>query len=145
MHSNCVCVILITGVDVKNEALIVVAICAFITTLLWAGALVKNSVLTTTYRYEMKSLQFFAAEETLPEFDWYRITSYSNSTIKIYYVNTYGKCTDSEYKVGGEIVFCRMPAGWDHTDLVEIILWSCSGLADHYIWTYWHHIFLLNK
>ncbi len=126
----------------KKKISIAVAICVVIPVFIWGGALVKNGILTATHKEEIENLQFLEAEEPLPEFDWYRITSYSDSTIKIYYVNTYDKGTDREYNVGGEITFCKKADGWYHTDLAESILWSGSGSADHYIWPYWYHIFL---
>ena len=124
---------------------IIVCILALIVTipvLIFGGALLKNGILTAIHKDEIKNLQFLESEEPLPEFDWYRITSYSESTIKIYYVNTYGKDTEREYKAGGEIVFSKTPNGWYHTDIAESILWSGAGSADNYIWPYWYHIFM---
>lgn len=124
---------------------IIVCILALILTipvLVWGGALVKNGVLTAIHKDKVENIQLIEYEEPLPEFDWYRITSYSDSTIKIYYVNTYAKDTDREYKVGGEIIFSKTPNGWYHTDMVESISWSGAGTADNYIWPYWHHVFL---
>ena len=126
----------------KRIILWILALIVTISVLIWVGALMKNSILTSIHKDEIRSLQFLESEEPLPEFDWYRITSYSDSTIKIYYVNTYGKGMDMEYKVGGEIVFTKTPNGWYHTDIVDSILWSGSGSADNYIWPYWHHIFM---
>ena len=124
---------------------IIVCILALIVTipvLIWGGALLKNGILTAIHKDEIKNLQFLESEEPLPEFDWYRITSYSESTIKIYYVNTYGKDTEKEYKVGGGIIFSKTPNGWFHTDMVESVFWSGAGSADNYIWPYWYHIFM---
>ena len=117
--------------------------CIFIIPILiWCGALAKNFVLTVIHKEEIENMQFIEYEEPLPEFDWYRVTSYSDSAIKIYYVNTYAKDTDGEYKVGGEILFSKTSNGWYHTDMANSISWSGAGSADTYIWPYWYHIFL---
>lgn len=108
----------------------------------WGGALVKNVVLTAIHKDKIENMQFIEYEEPLPEFDWYRVTSYSDSTIEIYFVNTYDKGTDREYKTGGKMIFSNTPNGWYHTDMAESILWSGVGSADDYIWPYWYHIFL---
>lgn len=126
----------------KRIIVCAIALIIAIPVLIWCGALAKNAVLTALHKEEIKNLQLLESEEPLPEFDWYRITSYSESTIKIYYVNTYGKDTDSEYKVGGEIILSKMPNGWNHTAMNESILWSGAGSADNYIWSYWYHVFL---
>lgn len=108
----------------------------------WAGALVKNCVLTAMHKDELKNLQFVQREEPLPDFDWYRITSYSDDNIEIYFVNTLAEGTDGEYKIGGKITCTKTLNGWNHTDMVNSITWSGTGSADNYIWPYWHHIFL---
>ena len=72
-------------------------------------------------------------EEPLPEFDWYRITSYSDEKVEIYYING---------DVGGKITCRKTANGWTHTDIVDSIMWSGSGSADEYVWPYWYHIFL---
>ena len=105
--------------------------------------LIKNCILTAMYKDEIQKIQFAEYEEPLSEFDWYRITSYSDEKIVIYFVNAYGEGTDGEYKVGGEMIFSKIPNGWQHTDMVDSILWSGAGSADNYIWPYWHHIFLV--
>lgn len=125
----------------KRIIVCILALVVIIPVLIWGGTLIKNSILTTIHKDEIKNLQFVESEEPLPHFDWYRITSYSDSTIKIYYVNTYGNDMDGEYKVGGEIVISKMQDGWHHTDLAESVLWSGSGSADNYIWPYWYHAF----
>ena len=110
--------------------------------LFWGGALVKDCLVTAIYKDQFHSIELAETEEVLPEFDWYRITSYSEEEIEIYFVNTYGKGTDGEYKVGGEMIFTKAPNGWQHTDMVDSISWSGAGSADDYIWPYWYHIFL---
>ena len=125
----------------KRIFVCILALIVTISVLIWGGALLKNGILTAIHKDEIKNLQFLESEEPLPEFEWYRITSYSESTIKIYYVNKYGKDTEREYKVGGEIIFSKTPNGWYHTDMVESVLWSGAGSADNYIWPYWYHIF----
>lgn len=110
--------------------------------LIWGGTLVKDSLVTVIYKDRIDSIQLAENEEPLPKFDWYRITSYSDEEIEIYFVNTMGKGTDREYKVGGEMIFSKTPRGWYHTDMVDSISWSGAGSADNYIWPYWYHIFL---
>ena len=128
--------------EVKRGVVSILVLILIIPVLIWGGALLKNGILTAMHKDEIENLQLVQYEEPLPEFDWYRITSYSDSTIEIYFVNTIGKGTDGEYKVGGEMVFSKTPNGWYHTDMVDSILWSGAGSADDYIWPYWHHIFL---
>ncbi len=133
------------GVDLsmkKNTHRIIILI--FVLTLIipflvWGGALTKNFVLTLMNKDKIENMQFIENEEPLSEFDWYRITSYSDAKIEIYFVNTLGKGTDREYKIGGNIICYETPNGWYHT---ESILWSGAGSADNYIWPYWYHVFL---
>ena len=110
--------------------------------LIWGGTLVKNCVSTVIHKDEIENIHLIEYEEPLPEFDWYRITSYSDENIEIYYVNTLGKGTDSEYKIGGKVMCTKISGGWHHTDMTESILWSGAGSADNYIWPYWYHVFL---
>ena len=126
----------------KKVAIWICLLAFVIPFLFWCGALVKDCLLTAMHKDEIENLQLVQYEEPLPEFDWYRITSYSDSTIEIYFVNTHGKGTNGEYKVGGKMTFHKSLNGWYHTNLVESISWSGSGSADDYIWPYWHHIFL---
>ncbi len=119
-------------------ALILIFPCLF-----WCGCLIKNYTLTVMYKDEIHNMQFVGQEEPLPEFDWYRITSYSDEKIEIYFVNTLEKNTDREYKFGGKMIFTKTPNGWYHTDMIDSILWSGAGSADNYIWPYWYHIFLV--
>ena len=105
--------------------------------------MVKDCLVTAIYKDQFNSIKLVETEEPLSEFDWYRITSYSDEKIVIYFVNTHGKDTDNEYKVGGEMIFSKTPSGWQHTDMVNSISWSGAGSADDYIWPYWHHIFLV--
>lgn len=107
--------------------------------LLWIGALVEDCLVTAICKDEFSSIKLAETEEPLPEFDWYRITSYAEDEIEIYYVNN----TAGEYKIGGKMMFRKTPNGWQHTDMVESILWSGAGSADDYIWPYWYHIFLV--
>ncbi len=130
----------------KGAKRIIVCILILILTiplLIWGGALAKNGILTAMYKEKIENLEFIESEEPLPEFDWYRITSYSDETIKIYFVNTLGKGTNGEYKIGGEMILSKTPNGWRHTNMVQSISWSGAGSADNYIWPYWHHIFLV--
>ena len=126
----------------KKVAIWICLLAFVIPFLFWCGALVKDCLVTAIYKDQFNSIKLAETEEPLSEFDWYRITSYSEEEIVIYFVNTIGKGTDGEYKVGGEMVFSKTPNGWYHTDMVDSILWSGAGSADNYIWPYWHHIFL---
>lgn len=110
--------------------------------LIWGGTLVKDSLVTVIYKDRIDSIQLAENEERLPEFDWYRITSYSDEEIEIYFVNTVGADTDTQYKIGGKITCTKTTNGWTHTDMINSILWSGVGSADEYVWTYWYHIFL---
>lgn len=110
--------------------------------LVWGGGLAKNGMLTVLHKDKIENMQFIESEDALLEFDWYRITSYSDSAIEIYFVNTLGKGTDGEYKIGGKMSFSKTPDGWNYTDMAQSILWSGAGTADNYIWPYWYHIFL---
>ena len=128
--------------EVKRGVVSILVLILIIPVLIWGGALLKNGILTAMHKDEIENLQLVQYEEPIPEFDWYRITSYSDSTIEIYFVNTHGKGTNGEYKVGGKMTFHKSLNGWYHTNLVESISWSGSGSADNYIWPYWHHIFM---
>lgn len=128
--------------EVKRGVVSILVLILIIPVLIWGGALLKNGILTAMHKDEIENLQLVQYEEPLPEFDWYRITSYSDSTIEIYFVNTHGKGTNGEYKVGGKMTFCKSLNGWYHTDMVDSISWSGSGTADNYIWPYWYHIFM---
>lgn len=126
----------------KRSIILVFVFALIIPLLVWVGALAKNLVLTVMYKDEIENMQFIEDEEPLSEFEWYRVTSYSDAMIEIYFVNTIGKGTDSEYKIGGKITCYETPNGWYHTNTIESILWSGAGSADNYIWPYWYHVFL---
>lgn len=127
---------------VKHSILCILVLILIIPVFIWCGALAKNLVLTVIHKDKIENMQFIEYEEPLPEFDWYRVTSYSDSMIEIYFVNTYSKGTAGEYKAGGKMTFCKSLNGWYHTDMVDSISWSGSGTADNYIWPYWYHIFM---
>ncbi len=127
---------------IKRSILCIVVLFLTIPALVWGAALAKNAMLTAMHKDKIETMQLIESEEPLPEFDWYRITSYSDETIEIYFVKTQGKGTDYEYKVGGKMIFNQTPNGWCHTDMADSISWSGAGSAEHYIWPYWHHIFL---
>ena len=128
--------------NTKKIIVSILALIFIIPVLIWGGALVKNSMITAIYKDKVENIQFVEYEEPLPEFDWYRITSYSDVNIEIYFVNTLGKGTDSEYKIGGKMILSKSPIGWHHTDMAESVLWSKAGSADNYVWPYWYHVFL---
>ena len=126
---------------VKRAIVRILVLISIILVFIWCYALSKNLVLTIIHKDEIENMQLIEYEEPIPEFDWYRVTSYSDSKIEIYFVNTLGKGNDREYKVGGKMAFYKTPNGWYHTDMVESISWSGAGSADKYIWPYWYHIF----
>lgn len=126
---------------VKRAIVRILVLISIILVFIWCYALSKNLVLTIIHKDEIENMQLIEYEEPIPEFDWYRVTSYSDSKIEIYFVNTLGKGNDREYKVGGKMSFYKTPNGWYHTDMVESISWSGAGSADKYIWPYWYHIF----
>ena len=126
----------------KRGIVCILVLIIIIPVFIWCGALAKNLVLTVIHKDKIENMQFIEYEEPLPEFDWYRVTSYSDSTIEIYFVNTHGKGTNGEYKVGGKMTFHKSLNGWYHTNLVDSISWSGAGTADNYIWPYWYHIFM---
>lgn len=121
-------------------------VCALILVLsvpvcIWIGALVKNAVLTVMHKEQVENIRFVEPEEL--QMDWYRITSYSDDSIEIYYVNTLSRGEAGEYKIGERLTFRKMTDGWHHTGGLESILWSGAGTAEHYIWPYWYHVFLV--
>lgn len=127
----------------KRVVVCILVLVLIIPIFVWASVLVKNRVLTSMHKDELENLQFVENEEPLPDFDWYRITSYSDEKIEIYFVNTQAKGTDGEYKFGGKMICIKTPNGWKHADMVNSITWSGAGSAEKLIWPYWHHIFLL--
>ena len=50
----------------------------------WAGTLAKNYVLTLMHEDKIKNMRFIEHEEPLSDFDWYRITSYSDAKLQQY-------------------------------------------------------------
>jgi len=108
--------------------------------LIWTGTLAKNRILTELHRDEIASLEFYESEP-LPEFEWYRILSYSETEIEIYYVNKFGDST-----FGGIVNYRYLPNinMWSHNYTGYDCLWSTSGSADNFIWPYWLHIVYLS-
>lgn len=125
----------------KKIILWIIVLAFLIPLFVWGVALAKNLVLTVMHKDEIENMQFIESQEPLPEFDWYRVISYSDETIEIYFVNTLNS-PDREYKIGGKMTLQKTPNGWHHTDMVNSISWSGAGSADHFIWPYWFHIFL---
>ena len=128
--------------NIKRNIILIFVFILITTFLVWGGSLVKNLVLTEKHKDKIENIQFIENENPLPKFDWYRVISYSDEMIEIYFVNTLGKGSDSEYKIGGKIICYETSNGWYHTSISESILWSGAGSADSYIWPYWYHIFL---
>ena len=128
---------------VKRIASGVIVLAFFLPLVFWGGALAKNLVLTAKHKEKIATMSFAEQQEPLPEFDWCRVTACSEEEMEIYFVNTLGKETDGEYKIGGTMVFWKTPSGWCHTKLVDSIRWSGAGSANQYVWPYWHHIFLV--
>ena len=100
--------------------------------LIWLGSLLSNRILTELHGDEIKDLNFYETE-TVPDYDWFRVISYSETEIKVYFVNKL-----PNYKVGGIATYsCNSYGDWFHQDSVS---WSTAGTADTLIWPYWHHI-----
>ena len=91
----------------KRIAIWICVLILIIPCLFWGGCMVKNCILTAVHKDKIHNMQFVEQEEPLPKFDWYRITSYSDEKIEIYFVNTLGKDTDEEYKIGGKMIFSK--------------------------------------
>ena len=132
----------------KRSIIYTLVLILIIPVVMWVGALAKNYMLTVMHKDQVENIQFsIYEEEPYLWLDWYRITSYSEEKIEIYYVNEFddykmGDRVIESYKIGGKVTLYYESSGWYHTDLVESILWSGSGSADNYIWPYWYHIFL---
>ncbi len=101
--------------------------------LIWTISLARNRILTELYGDEIANLNFYETEE-VPHYDWFRILSYSETRIEVYFVNEL-----ENYEVGGIAIYTCNPYGnWFHQDNV---LWSTAGTADTLIWPYFYHIF----
>ena len=108
--------------------------------LIWTGTLAKNRIVTELHRDEIANLDFYKSEP-LPEFEWYRILSYSETEIEIYFVKkVYSSFRD--YELGGIVTYYYHDSdGKWHYSWSNNYLWSTAGSADNYIWPYWHHVF----
>lgn len=101
--------------------------------LVWVGSLLKNYTITKIYSEDLKNLKLYESE-VAPEYDYNRITYYSKSTIKVYFVKKY-----DNYEIGGIGTYrCNGLGDWFYQ---ERVMWSTAGTADTLIWPYWHHIF----
>ncbi len=100
--------------------------------LVWGICLARNRILTELHRDEIANLNFYETEE-VPHYDWFRVLSYSETEIEIYFVNEV-----TRYEVGGIATYSCNPYGdWFYQ---EEVLWSTAGTADTLIWPYFHHI-----
>lgn len=100
--------------------------------LIWLGTLMWNRLLTELYGDEITNLNFYETE-TAPEYDWFRVISYSETEIEVYFVNQL-----ENYEVGGIVTYhCNDYGDWFHQ---ESVLWSTAGTADTLMWPYWYHI-----
>lgn len=116
----------------KKAVLVSILILTVSFLLIWLGCLLKNYILTELHGDEIKNLNFYETE-TVPEYDWIRVISYSESEIEVYFVNKL-----ESYEIGGIATYsCNSKGYWSHKDSV---LWSTAGTADTLIWPYWHHI-----
>ncbi len=102
--------------------------------LVWVGCLTKNRILTELHGDEIMNLNFIG-DETVLEYDWFRVISYSENEIEVYFVNKAGKET-RVYEVGGIATYRCNRYGWSYQ---YDVLWSTAGTADTLIWPYWHH------
>lgn len=132
---------------IKKFVVWIVVVLLAIPVVVWVGALTKNYILTVMHKDQVENIQFSEYEEDpYLWLDWYRITSYSEDRIEIYYVNEFddykmGDHVMEGYKIGGKVTLYYNSSGWYHTDTGSV-LWSGAGSADNYIWPYWYHIFL---
>ena len=108
---------------------------------IWIGALAKNRIVTELHRDNIENMDLLLDYGEALEYDWYRILSYSETEIEIYYVNKFGNST-----FGGIVCYRYLPNinMWSHNYTGYDCLWSTSGSADNFIWPYWHHIFYLS-
>ena len=131
----------------KRSIIYTLVLILIIPVVMWVGALAKNYMLTVMHKDQVENIQFsIYEEEPYLWLDWYRITSYSEEKIEIYYVNEFddykmGDRVIESYKIGGKVTLYYESSGWYHTD--TSVLWSRAGSADNYIWPYWYHIFWL--
>ena len=98
----------------------------------WLCALTKNYVLTELHRDEIAALDFGENENPLNA-DMYRVISYSETDIEVYFVKEL-----EWYEIGGIIKYHRNAVGV--RSYREEVLWSIGGTADKLIWPYWYHI-----
>ncbi len=103
----------------------------------WIGTLVKNRIVTELHRDEISKLRS-SYSEFLPKRDWYRILSYSETEIEIYFVRNVDS-DPRDYRLGGVITFRRDSDGKWYDNFGGNYLWSGEGSADEYIWPYWYH------
>lgn len=109
----------------------------------WLGSLLKNYILTVMYKDELNNLTI-CEEDYVPDYEFIRITSYSEGKIEIYFVDVgvmeIGDRIEKTRR-GGTARYLRGYDGkWSFS---ENITWSEYGTADHLIWPYWHHAFYL--
>ena len=110
---------------------------------IWLGTLAKNRIVTELHRDEIANLEFYEPE-TVQEYDWYRILSYSETEIEIYYVKKVYSRIFRDYELGGIVTYSYGSDGKWYHDRAGNILWSTGGSADNYIWPYWHHSVFYN-
>lgn len=100
--------------------------------LLWLGAILKNSYLTTKYSSEFIDFyeigfDFLHPWDNEPNL---RILSYSQNKATVYYYGDSG---------GEKVVFIKEDSKWKY--LKTAAIWSSQGSADDYfIWPYYKNI-----
>ena len=74
----------------KRSIIYTLVLILIIPVVMWVGALAKNYMLTVMHKDQVENIQFsIYEEEPYLWLDWYRITSYSEEKIEIYYVVWY--------------------------------------------------------
>lgn len=110
---------------------------------IWLGTLAENRIVTELHRDEIENMKPLLSYGEPLEYDWYRILSYSETEIEIYFVQKgYNSKYEVDYALGGIVTYYHDSDGKWHYRWSNDYLWSTSGTADNFIWPYWHHFIL---
>lgn len=103
----------------------------------WTGRMVKDYTLTINHIDELNSITV-REEDHVPEYDFVRITSYSEDEIEVYIAGSNAYYTyKNRLTWGGTARYSRESNGeWSFS---ENVTWSRTGTAEHLVWPYWHH------
>ena len=128
-----------TGRVVKWIALPLITAVSAAFLVAWGGRMVKDYALTVNHIDELSSITV-REEDHVPDYDFIRITSYSEGKIEIYFVDVgvieVGDRIE-KVRLGGTARYLR---GYDETwSFSENVTWSEHGTADHLVWPYWQH------